>query len=196
MWEAYRLYLLAFAIYTITAIVTAILQAVAIRYDESSILAPIATTLSGNFLGGFALVLGILRDDRTAKQRERADKAEGQIKKLQEENQKYRQQRDEAQQLAEQERAQAQAWVEQERAQAQARVEQERARAEQVRAQVEQERLQERERAQAELQRVRAEYDREIAERFRRLEAVTGITPPAATDADAAGSDQSESTER
>ena len=100
MWEAYKLYLLAFLIYTITAIVTAAMQAAAIRYDESSILAPIATTLSGNFLGGFALVLGILRDDRTAKQRERADKAEVENKKLQEEKEKYRQQYEEEREQA------------------------------------------------------------------------------------------------
>ncbi len=163
MWEAYKLYLLAFLIYTITAIVTAAMQAAAIRYDESSILAPIATTLSGNFLGGFALVLGILRDDRTAKQRERADKAEGQIKKLQEEKEKYRQQ------------------YEQEREQGRARVEQER---EQGHARVEQVRAQERERAEAELQRVRAEYDGEIAQRLRRLEAAIGLNPSPAADAD------------
>ena len=147
LWERYKLYVLAFVIYTATAVATAALQAVAIRYEAVAVLAPIITTLSGNFLGGFALVLGILRDDRAEKQRERADKAEEENEKLKQEKEEYRRQYELAQQLAEQERERA-------------------------------------ERAEAELQRVRAEHGREIAERVRRLEAFTGLTPPEASDTD------------
>ena len=153
LWQRFKLYLLAFAIYTATAAATATLQALALHYESIAALAPIITTLSGNFLGGFALVLGILRDDRAEKQRERADRAEGENKKLKQENEQYRQQYELARQLAEQERQLA---------------EQERQRAE---------------RAEAELRSVRAEHDRELAERVRRLEAFTGLTPPEAADA-------------
>ena len=151
--EKYKMYVLAFVIYTVTAVVTAALQALAIRYDEIAVLAPIITTLSGNFLGGFALVLGILRDDRSEKQRKRAEKAEGENEKLKQENAKYQRQYELAQQQAEQERG---------------RANEERDRAE---------------RAEAELQRVRAEREREMEERIRRLEAFTGLTPPEAADA-------------
>ena len=105
--EKYKLYVLAFVIYSATAVVTATLQALAIRYEEIAVLAPIITTLSGNFLGGFALVLGILRDDRAEKQRERADKAEGENQKLKRQNEEYRRQYELAQQQAEQERDRA-----------------------------------------------------------------------------------------
>ena len=105
--EKYKLYALAFVIYSATAVVTATLQALAIRYEEIAVLAPIITTLSGNFLGGFALVLGILRDDRAEKQRERADKAEGENQKLKRQNEEYRRQYELAQQQAEQERDRA-----------------------------------------------------------------------------------------
>ena len=146
LWQRFKLYLLAFAIYTATAAATATLQALALHYESIAALAPIITTLSGNFLGGFALVLGILRDDRAEKQRERADRAEGENKKLKQENEQYRQQYELARQRAEQEHQRA-------------------------------------ERAEAELRSVRAEHDREIAERVRRLEAFTGLTPPEAADA-------------
>ena len=110
--EKYKLYVLAFVIYTATAVATAALQTLAIRYEEVAVLAPIITTLSGNFLGGFALVLGILRDDRAEKQRERADKAEAENEKLKRQNEEYRRQYELARQLAEQERERAEAELE------------------------------------------------------------------------------------
>ena len=167
LWQRFKLYLLAFALYTVTAAVTAVLQALALHYESIAGLAPIIATLSGNFLGGFALVLGILRDDRAEKQRERADRAEDENKKLKQENEQYRQQYELAQQqceLAQQRAAQEREHAEQERA----RTKQERERAE---------------RAEAELQRVRSDHDREIAERLRRLEAFAGLEPPEAADA-------------
>ena len=81
MWQRYKLYLLAFVIYSIATGVLTVLALVAIRYDETAALALalLVTTLSSGFLGGFALVLGILRDDRVEKERQRAEKAEAAI---------------------------------------------------------------------------------------------------------------------
>jgi hypothetical protein len=56
------------------------LDLVAIRYDESVPLAHLITTLSGGFLGGIALVLGILRDNRVEQALKRAQVAEEQVK--------------------------------------------------------------------------------------------------------------------
>ena len=78
--ERYRLYLLALVIYTAAAVVMTVLDLVAIRYDESVLLAHLITTLSGGFLGGIALVLGILRDNRVEQALKRAQVAEEQVK--------------------------------------------------------------------------------------------------------------------
>ena len=76
MWQSYKLYLLALIIYTVATVALAVLELAAVRYAEITILARWATMLSGGFLGGFALVLGILRDDRVEKERQRADEAQ------------------------------------------------------------------------------------------------------------------------
>ncbi len=76
MWRNYKLYLLAFIIYSLATVGLAVLELAVVRYAEAAILARVATMLSGGFLGGFALVLGILRDDRFEKERQRAEKAE------------------------------------------------------------------------------------------------------------------------
>ena len=78
--ERYKLYLLALVIYTAAAVVMTALDLVAIRYDESVLLAHLITTLSGGFLGGIALVLGILRDNRVEQALKRAEVAEEQVK--------------------------------------------------------------------------------------------------------------------
>ena len=78
--ERYKLYLLALVIYTAAAVVMTALDLVAIRYDESVLLAHLITTLSGGFLGGIALVLGILRDNRVEQALKRAQVAEEQVK--------------------------------------------------------------------------------------------------------------------
>ena len=78
--ERYKLYLLALVIYTAAAVVMTALDLVAIRYDESVPLAHLITTLSGGFLGGIALVLGILRDNRVEQALKRAEVAEEQVK--------------------------------------------------------------------------------------------------------------------
>ena len=85
MWQRYKLYLLAFVIYSIATGVLTVLALAAIRYGETTALALalLVTTLSSGFLGGFALVLGILRDDRVEKERQRAEKAEAMIAEVQ-----------------------------------------------------------------------------------------------------------------
>lgn len=138
--------------------------------------AAFATIFSSSFLGGFVMVFGILRDDSAIKEKQRADEAAA-------ENQKLRKQNEEAQQLiqqarheAELERVQTVLVREQaELAREQAELAREQAERERQHAELARERAAQ---AEAELQRVRTEYDREIAARFLRLEAATGITPP------------------
>ena len=161
-----RLYIMAFAVYTSALLVTAVFAWLAIRYDIASNAAQLAIAITGNGLGGFALVLGILRDDR-------AQKAEEEAAKARQETAKAKQQADELQKLY----VELQQQTEQQRQQA----EQFRQQAEQERLQAEQER-QRAERAEAELQRLRAEHDHEVAARLHRLEIAAGITPPDASD--------------
>ena len=161
-----RLYIMAFAVYTSALLVTAVFAWLAIRYDIASNAAQLAIAITGNGLGGFALVLGILRDDR-------AQKAEEEAAKARQETAKAKQQADEFQKLY----VELQQQTEQQRQQA----EQFRQQAEQERLQAEQER-QRAERAEAELQRLRAEHDHEVAARLHRLEIAAGITPPDASD--------------
>ena len=159
MWRNYKLYLLAFIIYSLATVGLAVLELAVIRYAETAILARVATMLSGGFLGGFALVLGILRDDRFEKERRRAEKAEAAIAD-------WQKQAAETEKRAAENAKQATDW--------QKRAEQ----AEQGRQEAEQRQ----ERASAELQRVRAEYSRELADRVRRLEAAIGIAPVGVAD--------------
>ena len=150
MWQRYKLYLLAFVIYTLGTAALVALEVVAELLGDSALLARLVTMLSGSFLGGFALVLGILKDDRYEKEKQRAEKAETDNAVLQK-------------RLAASEKRAAQAdQAEQDRDRAEAELQRVRADAE------------------AELQRVRAEYSRETAERLRRLEAAVGIVPIAA----------------
>ena len=175
-----RLYIMAFAVYTSALLVTAVFAWLAIRYDIASNAAQLAIAITGNGLGGFALVLGILRDDRAQKAEEEAAKARQETAKAKQQADEFQKLYVELQQQTEQQRQQA----EQQRQQA----EQQRQQAEQFRQQAEQERLQaeqERqraERAEAELQRLRAEHDHEVAARLHRLEIAAGITPPDASD--------------
>ena len=94
--ERYKLYLLALVIYTAAAVVMTALDLVAIRYDESVPLAHLITTLSGGFLGGIALVLGILRDNRVEQALKRAEVAEEQVKQEQERVKQERERADRA----------------------------------------------------------------------------------------------------
>ena len=79
MWQRYKLYLLAFVIYTLATAALAALEVLAVYLGDNALLARLVTMLSGSFLGGFALVLGILKDDRYEKERQRAEKAEAAI---------------------------------------------------------------------------------------------------------------------
>ncbi len=148
-----RLYIIAFAVYTTALLTTTALAWLALQYNTAAGIAQLAVALSGNGLGGFALVLGILRDDRAEKERERARKAEESAKK--------------SDRIAADARQQA--------AQFQAQAEELRQRAE---------------RAEDELRRVRAQRDQAIADRFSRIEAALGLTPP--TDSDAENNDIAE----
>lgn len=67
---------MAFAVYTSALLVTAVFAWLAIQYSVASNVAQLAIALTGNGLGGFALVLGILRDDRVQKAEEKAAKAQ------------------------------------------------------------------------------------------------------------------------
>ena len=69
------MYLLALVIYTLVTAGLVGLEVAAARLGDSAILARLATMLSGNLLGGFVLVLGILRDDRVEKEKQRAAEA-------------------------------------------------------------------------------------------------------------------------
>ena len=168
-----RLYIMAFAVYTSALLVTAVFAWLAIRYDIASNAAQLAIAITGNGLGGFALVLGILRDDRAQKAEEEAAKARQETAKAKQQADEFQKLYVELQQQTEQQRQQA----EQQRQQA----EQFRQQAEQERLQAEQER-QRAERAEAELQRLRAEHDHEVAARLHRLEIAAGITLPDASD--------------
>ena len=83
MWQNYKMYLLALVIYTLVTAGLVGLEVAAALLGDSAILARLVTMLSGNLLGGFVLVLGILRDDRVEKERQRANKAEAAIAEAQ-----------------------------------------------------------------------------------------------------------------
>ena len=59
-------------IYTVATAALVALEVAATLLGDSALLARLVTMLSGNLLGGFALVLGILRDDRVEKEKQRA----------------------------------------------------------------------------------------------------------------------------
>ena len=203
-----QLYLLAFAAYTTSLVVMAALAWLAIQYNTVAGVVQLTIALSGNGLGGFALVLGLLRDDRAERERQRADEMAETAKNAVEAAKKSEQKANEAQQLIDQLQQQLQhqaqqqaeesqklvqefqAQVETERQQA----EQERQQAEHVRRQAEQERQQaeqERQRAnraEAELQRLRDDQRHEA--RLRRLEEALGLPSETATAVDPPGENQ------
>ena len=154
-----RLYILAFAAYTTTLALMTALAWLAFQHSTAAGIAQLTVSLSGNALGGFALVLGILRDDRAERERQRADEAVESARKSE-------QKANDARQLADQ---------------LQKQVEQSKKEAEQLHAQAEQER-QRADRAEAELRRVRDEQQLEA--RFRRLEEALDLTPETRTAAD------------
>ena len=173
MRRRHKLYLIAFVAYIVISFGLVGVQTLVLHFGGPT---AFATIFSSSFLGGFIMVFGILRDDSAIKDKERADEATAENQKLRKQNAEARQLIQQARQEAEMERMQATLAREQtalareqaERAREQA--EWEREQAEQARTRAEQ--------VEAELQRVRVEHDREIAARFRRLEAATGITPP------------------
>ena len=166
MRRRHKLYLVAFVAYIAISFALVGVQTLVLHFGGP---AAFATIFSSSFLGGFVMVFGILRDDTAIKEKERADEAMVEIQKLRKQYAEAQQLIQQARQEAELERAQtALAHEQAERAREQAEWEREQADRERERA----------ERTEAELQRVRAEHEREIAARFRRLEAATGIMPP------------------
>ena len=95
-----RLYIMAFAAYTSALLVAAVFSWLAIQHNTAVGVAQLAVALSGNGIGGFALLLGILRDDRAQKAEEKAAKAR-------QETEKFKQQADQLRQQAEQQRQRA-----------------------------------------------------------------------------------------
>ncbi len=167
-----QLYILAFAAYTTSLVVMAALAWLAIQYNTVAGVVQLTIALSGNGLGGFALVLGLLRDDRAERERRRADEAAETAKNAVEAAKKSEQKASEAQELI---------------GQLQVRAEQLQAQAERERQQAEQER-QRAERAEAELRRVRDGLT--LESRFRRIEEALGLPPSDMTPDDQSGESQ------
>ena len=166
MKRRYRLYIIAFAIYTGSLLVTAVLAWLAIQYDIGAGVAQLAVSLTGNGLGGFAMVFGILQDDRAHKAEEKAAQAQQETAKAQKQAERAQKQAEQLQHQVEQQRQQAE--------QLQHQAEQQRQQAEQQRQRAE--------RAEAELQRLLAERDNEVNARIRRLEIAAGLATPDASD--------------
>lgn len=95
---------MAFAAYTSALLVMAVLAWLSIQYNTVAGIVQLTVALSGNGLGGFALVLGILRDDRAEKAEERAAKAEEQTAVARQQAEQFRQRAERAE--AERERIQ------------------------------------------------------------------------------------------
>ena len=91
---------MAFAAYTSALLVAAVFSWLAIQHNTAVGVAQLTVALSGNGIGGFALLLGILRDDRAQKAEEKAAKAR-------QETEKFKQQADQLRQQAEQQRQRA-----------------------------------------------------------------------------------------
>jgi DNA anti-recombination protein RmuC len=98
---------MAFAVYTSALLVTAIFAWLAIQYNVASSVAQLAIALTGNGLGGFALVLGILRDDRVQKAEEETAKARQETAQAKQRADEFQKLYVELQQQAEQERQRA-----------------------------------------------------------------------------------------
>lgn len=161
-----RLYIMAFAVYTTALLAITALAGLALQYSTAAGVVQLAVALSGNGIGGFALVLGILRDDRVQKAEEKAAKARQESEQFKQESEHLKQESEQFKQQAEQLKQESEQFKRQaERLEQQAALERQRA-----------------ERAEAELERVRAERDREIAARIRRLEIAAGFTTPDASD--------------
>ena len=154
-----RLYILAFAAYTTTLALMTALAWLAFQHSAAAGIAQLTVSLSGNALGGFALVLGILRDDRADRERQRADEAVESARKSEQKANEARRLADQLQKQVEQTQKEA------EQLQAEAQQEREQANLERQRA----------DRAEAELRRLRDEQQLEA--RFRRLEEALGLTP-------------------
>ena len=92
---------MAFTAYTSALLAAAVFAWVALQYSTAAGVAQLAVALSGNGIGGFALVLGILRDDRAQKAEQKATEARQETAKAQKEAEQLRQQAEQLRQQAE-----------------------------------------------------------------------------------------------
>ena len=92
---------MAFAAYTSALLAAAVFAWVALQYSTATGVAQLAVALSGNGIGGFALVLGILRDDRAQKAEQKATKAQKEAEQFRQQAEQFRQQAEAARQRAE-----------------------------------------------------------------------------------------------
>lgn len=99
---------MAFAAYTSALLVAAVFAWVALQYSTAAGIAQLAVALSGNGIGEFALVLGILRDDRAQKAEQKATKAQKEAEQLRQQAEQFRQQAEAARQRAERAEAELQ----------------------------------------------------------------------------------------
>ena len=79
----------------------------AFQHSTAAGIAQLTVSLSGNALGGFALVLGILRDDRAERERQRADEAVESARKSEQKANDARQLADQLQKQVEQSKKEA-----------------------------------------------------------------------------------------
>ena len=98
---------MAFAAYTSALLVAAVFAWAALQYSTAAGVAQLAVALSGNGIGGFALLLGILRDDRAQKAEQKATKAQQEATKAQQEATNAQQEATKFQQEAVQQRQRA-----------------------------------------------------------------------------------------
>ena len=98
---------MAFVAYTSALLVATVFAWLALQYSTAAGVAQLAVALSGNGIGGFALLLGILRDDRAQKADERTAKAEESAKQSEQKAAKARQEAEQFRQQAESERQRA-----------------------------------------------------------------------------------------
>ncbi|MYC35237.1 MAG: hypothetical protein F4X64_18985 [Chloroflexi bacterium] len=92
---------MAFAVYTTALLVTTALAGLALQYSTAAGVVQLAVALSGNGIGGFALVLGILRDDRVQKAEENAAQARQESEQFKQQAEQFKQQAESERQRAE-----------------------------------------------------------------------------------------------
>ena len=96
-----RLYIMAFAAYTSALLVAAVFARAALQYSTAGGVAQLTVALSGNGIGGFALLLGIFRDDRAQKAEASAKESEQKAANARQEAEQFRKEAEQQRQRAE-----------------------------------------------------------------------------------------------